>query len=368
MKKLRSSPISLLFIAFAVSLAVGAKTTPVRARATLLSLFERSDAIMIGRFDKREDSGTNRVGSGFTQVTTKTYFDISTVIKGEPRKFVVIEDEGFRYQIPKGTDAPAEAVFTVGASQGDLDNTPKPGDTVLLFLKSEGDSLVIADEHDGIRKIQATDQNVYVDRIKELNSIFENGGADPTRVAAWLVRCAEQQTTRWDGTHELMQGFRHLEWRDQKDPNGYERIDPTVSYVRGPEASKALTDELKNALTQILISSDFRVGPRSNELSDGDRELVALIKRWDPKTAAAFLVSQLKSGAFTAHENAGMMFKVAELIGDKQSSEIVRSYRETKSSSSGLTKSGWIRLNQMLDNFIRNAETQLAGFDTISSN
>ena len=365
MKKFRSSPISLVFIVLTVSLAVSAKAMPVRARATLLSLFERSDAIMIGRFDKREDSGTNRVGSGFTKVTTKTYFDISTVLKGEPRKFVVIEDEEFRYQIPKGSDAPTDAVYIVGTDSGDLESTPKPGDTVLLFLKGEGDSLVLADEQDGVKKISAVDQSIYVDRIKELNSILENDDTDPSKVAAWLVRCVEQPATRWDGTHELMQGFRHLEWRKHKDQNGYERIDPSVSYVRGPEASNALSDDLKNSLTQILISSDFRVAAKSNELSDGDHELVALVKRWDPKTAANYLLSQLKSGAFTAHENAGMMFKIAELIGDSRFAEIIQNYRDANDGSS---KASQMRLNKSLDIFIHNAENQLASSDTISSN
>jgi hypothetical protein len=323
---------------------------------------------MIGRFDKREDSGTNRVGTGFTQVTTKTYFDVSTVIKGEPRKFVVIEDEEFRYQVPKGADAPSDAVFSIGSDAHDLDSRPKPGDTVLLFLKHDGDSLLLADEADGVRKISASDQSIYIDRIKELDSIFGNGDADPSKVAAWLVRCAGKPATRWDGTHELMQGFRHLEWRDQKDPNDYERIDPSVSYVRGPEASKALSDDLKNALTQILVSSDFRVTAKSDELSAGDRELIALVKRWDPKTAAAFLLTQLKSGAFTAHENAGMMFKIAELIGDTRSADIIKSYRDANSSDGGSTKASQVRLNRMVDNFIRNAETELARSDSNSSN
>jgi hypothetical protein len=368
MKILRSSPISLVFIALAVSLAVGAKAAPIRARATLLSLFERSDAIMIGRFDKREDSGTNRVGSGFTQVTTKTYFDVSTVIKGEPRKFVVIEDEEFRYQVPKGADAPSDAVFSVGSDVRDLDSRPKPGDTVLLFLKNDGDSLVLADEADGVRKISASDQSIYIDRIKELDSIFGNGDADPSKVAAWLVRCAGQAATRWDGTHELMQGFRHLDWHKQPDPNGYERIDPSVSYVLGPEASNALSDDLKNALTQILISSDFRVTAKSNELADGDRELIALVKRWDPKMAAAFLLTELKSGAFTAHENAGMMFKIAELIGDSRSADIIKSYHDANSSDGGSTKTSRTILDRMVDNFVRNAETKLSQPEATQSN
>jgi hypothetical protein len=360
MKKLRSSPISLLIIALTASFAVGVKADPVSARATMLSLYLRSDAIMIGRFDKREDSGTNRVGNGFTVVTTKTYFDIATVIKGEAKKFVVIDGEEFRYQVPKGSNAPRDAVFSVGRDANDQGSGPKPGDTVLLFLKRDGDTLALADEYDGIRKLSPADESVYVDRIKELNSIFENGDADPSQTAAWLVRCAEQRATRWDGTHELMQGFRHLEWREQKDPNGYERIDPSVAYVRGADAAKALNDDLQNQLTQILISSDFSSAAKPSELSDGDRELIALVKRWDPKTAANYLLSQLKSNAFTSAENVGMMFKITELIGNSRSAEITRSYAEAARSDTEFSAASQTRLNRLIDGFVRNAESALS--------
>jgi hypothetical protein len=375
MKKLRSSPISLILIVLIAAMAMSAKATPVRARATLLSLYAKSDAIMIARYDKREDSGTNRVGDGFTAVTTKTYFDVSTVIKGEPRKFVVIEDEEFRYQIQKGNDAPADAAFVIGVDAGDLGGVPKPGDTVLLFLKNDGDEVTLADEHDGVRKVTPTDQTIFVERIKELNSIFDNGEADSAKIAAWLVRCAEQPATRWDGTHELMQGFRHLEWREKKDANGYERIDPSVSYVHGTDAANALSSELKNALTQILVNSNFSSTSNAASLSEGDRELIALVKRWDPKTAANYLLGQLKSRAFSAHENAGMMYKISELLGDSRSADITRVYRETTANDNDSPmisgKSAAVKadlLARTLDRFIRNAETALSDLSRIQSN
>ena len=369
MKKFRNSSISLVLIILSASLAVSAQAKPVRAHATLLSLFERSDAIMIARFDKREDFGTNRVENGFTIVTTRTFFDISSVLKGEAEKFVVIKDDEFRYQVSKGTEAPSDAVFSIGRDPHDGDDVPKPGDTVLLFLKKEGDSLVLADEYDGVRKVGAVDQAIYVDRIKELNSLFENGDADPSKVASWLVRCVQQPATRWDGTHELMQGFRHLEWREQKDVNGYERIDPTVSYIHGADAAKALGDEQKNALTQILVNSDLRSGVSAKELSDGDRELIALVRRWDPKTAANYLLSQLRSGAFTAHENAGLMWKISELIGDDRSGAIARSYRMVTAQESGRSTPGQEnRLNKMIDSFVSNAENVLSTSEIAQSN
>ena len=323
MKKLRSSPISLIFILLTIIPFVNAKS-PVRARSTMLSLYTKSDIIAVGRFDKKEEAGTNRVNDGFTIVTTKTYFDISSVLKGEPQKFVVIENEEFRYQVQKGNDVPRTTTFV--DSNNSREDDIKPGDTVLLFLKKDGESITLADERDGIRQISAEQQNAYSDRIKELNAIFDSKEIDNAKIATWLVRCVKDPVTRWDGTHELLQGFRQLEWREVKDDRGYERVDPSVSFAHGSEAAQSLTDDLKAALTQILISSDFSSQKKSSELSDGDRELINLVKRWDPSTAARYLIGQLKSGAFTTHENAGMMFKVAELIADDRAAQIWKQY------------------------------------------
>src|SRR4051812_14449998 len=150
MKKLVSSPILLPFVMLA-TLVVGIKANPVQAKATLLSLYTRSDAVMVARYDKKADVGTNRVNDGFMIVTTRTSYEVSSVLKGDVEKFITIENEEFRYQVQKGNKAPQDAIFSVdGGSKND--NAPKPGDTVILFLKKEADSFVLADETDGVRK------------------------------------------------------------------------------------------------------------------------------------------------------------------------------------------------------------------------
>ena len=210
-KRLLFSTLTLVF-ALAGASGASAKAAPVRAASTLLSLYTRSDVIAIGRFDKREEFGTNRIGEGFTAVTTRTYFDVSTVLKGEPRKFVLIEDEEFRYQVLRESDGPRQAVFVDDFESFDVEAQPVPGDTVILFLSGSGDSLVLADQRDGVRKISAESQIVITDRIRELNSIFTSEKVDPAKLASWLVRCIEHPATRWDGTHELRQGLRRSDW------------------------------------------------------------------------------------------------------------------------------------------------------------
>ena len=373
MKKLVSSPILLPFVMLA-TLVVGIKANPVQAKATLLSLYTRSDAVMVARYDKKADVGTNRVNDGFMIVTTRTSYEVSSVLKGDVEKFITIENEEFRYQVQKGNKAPQDAIFSIdGGSKND--DAPKPGDTVILFLKKEADSFVLADETDGVRKVTSADQSIIADRINELNSVFEKGSADPAKVAAWLVKCVENQSTRWDGTHELLTGFRHIEWNDQKDADIYSRIDPSVAYEKGMDAAKALDENLKTTLTQILVSSNFSPDSfKAGKLSDGDRELIVLVKRWDPATAANYLLSQLKSGAFTANENAGMMFKVSALIDDANSEKLSVRYANltaaeandevsnVKTTASADPKIG------VMQNFIRTADAQVNKMIAAQSN
>lgn len=363
MKNLKDSHRLLLLIVLAAATLANAKA-PVRARMTLLSLYAKSDLVAIGRYDKKEEVGTNRVSDGFTVVTTKTSYSVSTVLKGEALKFVTIEDEEFHYQVQQN-GVPRAAVFVDENNARDEDI--KPGDTVLLFLISSGDPFLLVDDRDGVRKISAVEQSIYSDRIKELNSIFETKPVDQTKIASWLVRCVEHPATRWDGTHELIQGFRQTEWNKVKDPNGYERIDSSVTSEHGREAAAALTDDLKERLTQILISSDFAPTSKSPALSDGDRELIALVKRWNPTAAARYLVGQLKSLAYSAHENSGMMFKIAELVGDGRTSTLWRQYVDSARDELSIVN-GNDRQALLLDRFIRVAENDLSKLTTSRQN
>ena len=68
MKKLVIQSVLLICIAFMPVASLLAKAVPVKAAATLLSLYRESDTIAVGRFDKKEEFGTNRVGNGYTVV------------------------------------------------------------------------------------------------------------------------------------------------------------------------------------------------------------------------------------------------------------------------------------------------------------
>lgn len=355
MKKLRSSPIIYFISLLTVVLAASAEAVPVRARTTLLSLYTQSDTILIGRLDKREEFGVNRVGEGFLIVNIRTSFDVSSVLKGEPRKFVTVEDEEFRYQVRSANGSIRDASFAVGRD-GENVEQPNPGDAVLVFLKREGDALVLADPYHGVRKVAPREQRIYIERIQELDSIFASERLEPSRVAEWLIRCVRDPATRWDGAHELLQGIRAGQWTKNTDPNGYERIDPTVSTRLGIASVAILDDNMKAVLSQVLIDSagiDAR--------SDGDDELIKLVKLWDPNSAVVMLLAQLKSKAYSSHETAGIMYKISKLLGDQRTPAIFESYSDLR--RTGIVTSNKTledKLSVVLDRFIACAETELS--------
>ena len=302
---------------------------------TLLSLYEKSDLIFIGRLDKKEDSGTNRVGDGFTVVTTKTYFDVETVLKGDARKFLVLDDDEFRYQIPPKHfgEAPRDAVFVEDIGSYDAGAQPKPGDTVLVFATGQGDAFELTDQRDGVKKLSPQDAGVYESRINEINSIFAAGKTDPARLADWLIRCAAEPVTRWDGAHDLLQGFRRLEWQRQanlKTPDGF---DPLVTSDLGREAAQNLTTEQKTQLAQILTGLEPATATGKSGLFSGDRELVSLVKLWDSSSVTRCLAAQLRSKAYSVHENAGFMYMIAELLGNAKAATLARQYAELSATS-----------------------------------
>ena len=333
MTRLPRSIFSLTLVVFLSAISVWPKSAPVKFQMTLLSLYRGSDVIFVGRYDKKEDYGTNRVADGYTVVSTKTYFDVTSVLKGSPRKFVVLDDEEYRYQIEprSGGEAPRQAVFVQDIENFDADKQPQPGDTVLVFLKQDGDSLVLTDYRDGLKKLSPADEGIFVSRINELNDLAGDK-ANGSTIAAWLIRCAEQPATRWDGAHELVQGFRRLDWQQKSGPRDDEHLDPSVSAADGLDAAQALTDQQKSALMQILLYPDFpTAGQKSPGLSDGNRELIALVKRWDPSFVVTCLIAQLRSKALSYEANAGVMAIVSEFVADRQVKVLARRYADLSS-------------------------------------
>jgi hypothetical protein len=91
-----------------------------------------------------------------------------------------------------------------------------PGDRVLLFLNNDEDEgeegeLELVDYSDGLKKMTPEKLAAYEPRIRELNEIFSKAEPSYSEIVAWIVRCAEDPQTRWEGTYELLRSFQYLD-------------------------------------------------------------------------------------------------------------------------------------------------------------
>src|SRR5262249_32603777 len=118
------------------------------------------------------------------------------------------------------------------------------------------------------------------------------------------------------------------------------------------------------ALMQILLLHDFQPsGQKSAVLYEGNRELIALVKRWDPSLVASCLLAQLRSDSLTPQANAGIMSTIAELLGDGRMRRMALRYSELSApDGSESSKSETVNESRMqtLKNFILLANKSIA--------
>jgi hypothetical protein len=85
----------------------------------------------------------------------------------------------------------------------------RKGDRLLLFLNrnDEQNAYWVRDMRHGAKKLSDEDLKVYLDRIGELSALLLREKPDDRELVEWLVRCAEEPATRWEGAYELSAGF-----------------------------------------------------------------------------------------------------------------------------------------------------------------
>ncbi|MEK7854526.1 MAG: hypothetical protein AAB288_00425, partial [Acidobacteriota bacterium] len=181
---------------------VAARRCPVKEPETLLSLYQNSDAIYIATFDKTVEGEAIEKNEDYTSIAINKHFTISSTLKGESRKFFILEDRDYRYQSLVVNVIPEpEASSTEQAGDGEESMEPesveedeeesqselKSGDTLLLFIKNaeEGESARLTDYRDGIKKLPMEKIGVYEARIKDLNSIFSAKKISEQRILEW---------------------------------------------------------------------------------------------------------------------------------------------------------------------------------------
>ncbi len=345
----------LLFSTLFLPTNVSARSRcPVKMPETLLSLYQNSDAIHIATFDKKTDGEIIEDTADYTSLGIKKHFSISSTLKGESRKFFVLEDSEYRYKNTETTPAEAEESEEVEDPEASIEL--KPGDTLLLFLKKgdESDEPTLTDYRDGTKKLSMEHIGVYEARIKELNSIFGAKKIDEAKIVEWLIRCAEDPVTRWEGTFELLGSFQNAEWVEQAAKERKERIErgepveeepseSETSNEEGEEAegpsknvdtnsfAKLLDVNQKQALANILLDRTAPVSEDEDKVETeirGDDELIELVKRFGDPRLVGFLLDQLRANSDEPYAVGQAMKRISEILDDKETEALAEKYSE----------------------------------------
>lgn len=327
----------LLITAVAATLALtgvaSARSHNAAMPQSLLSLYRQSDVILVGRFDKTVEGPIIAEKRDHSVIKLQKYFDISSSLKGENIKIFVLEDSVYKFHAAAdgGSATALDRNDFEDFDIADSDDGLRSGNSVLLFLrKKEGsEDYELTDRADGIKKMSDEDLAIYAKRIGELNYIFDTPNVDQTEVIKWLVRCAEEPATRWEGAFELLQSAERLAWQQKQSPdcigafcqnendlkNSGRQADPA-------DLSKSLTDYQRGQLLDILFSN----GSGQKKLVRGDRELLELAGQWGDKRLACYLVDRLRDGSKNAYENAQVITMIAKTFKDQQIAQLIETY------------------------------------------
>jgi len=300
---------------------------PIQAPMPLRQLYNQSDRIVVARW------GASRVIETVDEsLRLMTALHVSSTVKGSNDELVVFVERW------------------VWTSASLAENTSAKGDKVLAFLTSGEDGVYsVVDLRYGLKELSDSQLTTYLERISELAQIMEGGKPDSADLVEWLVRCAEEPATRWEGAYELNlsasivfndsanseEDVNGLD--DQEDPEGDEEAseadaEPGIN----TEAEEVGVDEEENLISSFAMlltdSQKHRLVDaltRSNALEEGERQLIELASRWNDPRLVPFLVSHLRPVADGSSYVAEQIVKVvARVLGDKTLSRLSEEYSE----------------------------------------
>ena len=382
--------------------SVSARRCGERMPETLLSLYRSSQFIYVGTFDRIEEGEISEDTAEYAVVPIKKYFSLSYSLKGDTKKSLVLEESEYRYKqqievqdttsatqaagqedgTPEaeidGESAEDESASGSATEESDVEMTEdedetavddgelKPGDRVLLFLNKDEDSgeLDLADYDDGLKNLSTDQLSSYEPRIRELNEIFSKPEPSYSEIVAWIVRCAEDPQTRWEGTYELLRSFRTLDFQAERakeperktDSEGEQEGEPDRYVPEPPKKfdtgdenfAKGITEGQKLILTRALLSRK-RPNPRQGSSSEdtaglnrGDRELIEIVRRWGNTEVAVDLLAQLRYDSSDPNLNSDLMASIAAILADDGLTEIAMQYSNVqwRSDDEGLETEG----------------------------
>jgi len=202
--------------------------------------------------------------------------------------------------------------------------------TMLAFLqrdedqdKRDSNTYQLVSDRESAKHLSANELEIYIKHLEELKAIVSDSDYKSADVVEWLVRCAEDPVTRFEGAFELDTSAQRELW-EKKDlarrAAAGEILNPSRKIFRDEERFAALlTDQQKERLANALYKSD--------ELGDGDFELIELISCWNDARLLPFLVSYLQRQLEAAPPGTERVMRfVADALEDEGVNELLTQY------------------------------------------
>jgi hypothetical protein len=186
--------------AFERSLACPVQIPPQPLR----TLYKVSERVVVARVGDRQVLQTDEEAES---ASVRIPLHVTENVKGSPAGVVYLHRDEY-----VGKDAAEVAEEVTMMYNGRVVPQLKRGERFLFFLEPrEGGGYEVNDGSYGIKQLSDDDLKVYLERLKELAEMTRQGKEDKHALVEWLVRCAEQPATRWEGAYELLESAQAVE-------------------------------------------------------------------------------------------------------------------------------------------------------------
>jgi hypothetical protein len=293
---------------------------------SLRELYAESDRIVVAR-----PTESLKVKSEGESRLIRTSLMVSSTLKGD------------------GSDSVVNVYHFIYGDQ----ETPFPrGESLLIFLKHRGTIGVLksaggyelADYSRGIKKLSSSEMDVYVQRINELGQLSHEQRPNQEELVEWLVRCAEDPATRWEGAFDLASsaaGFRASCSQDDSDEDSDSSEERNEEQSHEPTAAIATVEPMPetqelgdNAAFAALLTADqkerlMKALLAAEKITEGDEALIELAADFHDPRLLPFLVSQLHRVAGNPPETVYTIVRVvAQLLSDRRINVLSENYRD----------------------------------------
>ncbi len=321
--------ISTLFLSKPISI----KACPPSPPDTLLSLYLKSDLIVVADVKSEEDGKIMIDEKDYQNIEVNRNLRVLSVLKGKTAKNFVYTREEYRDKNKTAETAADETVIEYYPFGYKGNSKLTVGEKYLFFFKKDDETerIGLTDWVSGAKKLDDHDLEIHRKRISELKEIIGKKENQLESVTEWLIRCLEEPSTRWDGAFDLAASFEAAEYKEESEEA--EETEKTKSFVldedfysRTSEIAENLTDSQKNYISSIYFSS-IQNGLFEDDANNFYYSLTNLVSHWDKSRIVMYAYNILQTvDKSDSDKTARMMNYISTIIGDERLNEISSGY------------------------------------------